>query len=172
MYKAGLVDYFYPELPPEEKHKELIQKFKDELEKLGNPSKSELIKNNINLYIRIQRADLLDIIFPELSPEEKRNLLIQKLKDELQKLGNPSKTELYKTHKKGLYKKIWKAGLVDYFYPELPPEEKHKQLIAYFKDELQKLGNPSKSELFINHYSLYQRMYKASMLYYFFPKKT
>jgi preprotein translocase subunit SecE len=173
LFKASSTRGLTPDEKLEQKRKreQLIQKFKDELEKLGNPSKSELIKNNINLYNRINNSDLMYVIFPKTSPEEKREELIQKFKDELEKLGNPSKSELRKNDI-NLYKYIHKYDLIDYFFPESSPEEKREELIQKFKDELEKLGNPTKSELIKNYDYLYKRMYRANLYDYFFPELT
>jgi hypothetical protein len=121
-----------------------------------------LRKNHDNLNQRIIRAGLLDDFFPELSPEEKREQLIQKFKDELKKLGNPSKTEL-RNKDYNLWFKIWKANLLDDFFPKLSPKEK-------FKDELEKLGNPTKYELYFKHNNLYHKIWRANLLDDFFPK--
>ena len=110
IWKANLLDDFFPELSPKEKHEKLISYFKDELEKLGNPSKSELRNKDYSLWLKIWRANLLDDFFPELSPKEK-------FKDELEKLGNPTKSEL-RNKDYGLWQKIWRAGLLDYFFPK------------------------------------------------------
>jgi hypothetical protein len=157
MWKANLLDDFFSELSPEEKHEKLISYFKDELEKLGNPTRYELRNKDYSLWLKIWRANLLDDFFPKLSPEEK-------FKDELEKLGNPSKSELRKNHD-NLYQRIIRAGLVDDIFPKLSPEEK-------FKNELEKLGNPTKSELRNKDYGLWQKIWRAGLVDYFFPKKT
>ena len=119
LFKASSTRGLTPDEKLEQKRKreQLIQKFKDELEKLGNPTKNELRFKHNALYQKIWKANLLDDFFSELSPEEKREQLIQKFKDELEKLGNPSKSELRNKYS-GLWQKIWRAGLLDYFFPK------------------------------------------------------
>ena len=59
------------------------------------------------------RANLYDYFFPELTPEKKR----EEFKNKLKKLGNPSRSELYKKYNY-LYKRMYRAGMLDYFFPK------------------------------------------------------
>lgn len=113
MFKASSVKGLTPDekIEQQRKREKQISYFKDELEKLGNPSKSEVYKNHYNLWQSIWRADLIDDFFPELSAEEKR----EEFKAELEKLGNPTRAELRGS---ALLQRIYKAGLIDYFFPK------------------------------------------------------
>lgn len=81
-----------------------------------NPNKIETGRQSDSLF----KASSTRGLTPDekLEQKRKRDELIQNFKNELQKLGNPSKTELIKNHRDTLYRRILRAGLLDYFFPK------------------------------------------------------
>jgi uncharacterized protein YnzC (UPF0291/DUF896 family) len=84
-----------------------------------NPNKIS-IKTNFDQSDSFFKASSVKGLTPDekLEQKRKRNKSIQKFKDELEKLGNPSKTELIKNHRDTLYRRILRADLLDYFFPK------------------------------------------------------
>jgi hypothetical protein len=63
LIREAIVNYtddVYEGLSPEEKDQKKIEKFKAELDALGNPTRSELFSKNINLYTNLNRQKLSD----------------------------------------------------------------------------------------------------------------
>jgi len=81
-----------------------------------NPNKIETTKQSDSFFKASSARGLT--LDDKLEKQKKRKEVIQKLKNELEKLGNPSKTELIKTHRDTLYRKMLRADLLDYFFPK------------------------------------------------------
>ncbi len=141
-----IIDYFYPGYVKKSKalpDKEKIEKFKAELDALGNPTRSELgypekiedpdiQKTYFNLYQNLgyntlsDGTRLIDYFYPEhvkrskaLPDDEK----IEKFKAKLNAIGNPTKSELFNNHR-NLYDNLSQqklsdnTKLINYFYPK------------------------------------------------------
>jgi hypothetical protein len=81
-----------------------------------NPNKIETGRQSDSLFKTSSTRGLTPD--EKLEQKRKRDKLIQNFKNELQKLGNPSKTELIKNHRDTLYRRILRAGLLDYLFPK------------------------------------------------------
>jgi len=195
LIREAIVNYtddMYEGLSPEEKDQKKIEKFKAELDALGNPTRSELFFKKQNLYANLRQQKLsdgtkiLDYFYPESTPEEKDQKKIEKFKAELDALGNPTMLELRSKNIK-LYYYLFDNKLSDgtqliyHFYPEhkkkvvLPRKSSDQEKIEFYKAKLDAVGNPDKSELYNKYRAVYALLVQqklsndTSLLNYFYP---
>jgi len=198
LIREAIVNYtddMYEGLSPEEKDQKKIEKFKAELDALGNPTRSELFFKKQSLYANLRQqklsddTKLIDYFYPKSTPEEKDQKKIEKFKAQLDALGNPTMLELRSKNIK-LYYYLFNNKLSDgtqliyHFYPEhekktvLPRKLSDQEKIEFYKAKLDAIGNPDKSELNNKYRAMYQllTLHKlsdgTSLFNYFYPKKN